>query len=302
MQLVYRLRAVLGLEPYRKYSRIEFSVGKMNTVRFFYTDTHQSRQEATMHLVLEALKTIKYEVTRINRRLVLITGDQPPDGASEPIMSYATRNETPNVVAVPDFVFWNWPDVGIMDYTELTESMIAAGAIPPTDDRLFWIGNPEMHPIRKRLRDIAREDTRILATGVRWVKQGRPEGWSSDTLMSTAESNYVSLPDHCRYKYLIDLEGIGYSARLKVLLFSGRPVFIQERPWREFFFDRLEPYGHFIPVKRDLSDLSSQLDWAEANPDKCKDIAARAQSLAKEHLTRHAAIAYFRRTILSILS
>jgi len=186
-----------------------------------------------------------------------------------------------------------------MDYTELTASMTAAGAASPTDDRLFWIGNPAIHSIRRRLIDIAREDARVVAKGIHWVKQDRSEAWSSETLMDTAASNYVSLPDHCRYKYLIDLEGIGYSARLKVLLFSNRPVFIQERPWREFFFDWLQPYVHFVPVKRDLSDLSSQLDWAEANP---RDIASRAQTLARKHLTRQAAIAYFRQSILSMLS
>jgi hypothetical protein len=253
-----------------------------------------------MNLLLEALKTIKYELPE-NRSFALFTGDRPPTKTAERVMSYATTNELHDVVAVPDFVFWNWPDVGIMDYSELTQSMIAAGTAPATDDRLFWIGNPRTHPIRQRLIDIAQNDARVLATDIRWVKKDRPEVWSSDTQMNTAESNYVSLPDHCRYKHLIDLEGRGYSARLKILLFSGRPVFIQERPWREFFFDRLEPYVHFVPVKHDLSDLSSQLDWAEANPDTCSAIASRAQALASEHLTRQAAIAYVRRTIQSML-
>ena len=44
----------------------------------------------------------------------------------------------------------------------------------------------------------------------------------------------------------------------KLLLRSGRPVFMQERPWHEWYFPALEPMRHFIPVRRDLAGRSAK--------------------------------------------
>lgn len=279
---------------------VVFSIGPREAVRVHLGPGFQSRNEATAHMLLEAVKIIKYQAKR-RRRVIVYTNDQPPLGRRDRIMAYASTPDSTNVVAIPDFSFWDWPDVGIHDYDAVVADMQAAGAQPPTDERLFWIGNTRTHPVRETLLQIAQDDPRILATGMTWVKQNRPERWASDGVMDTIDSAYVSLPDHCRYKYLIDVEGIGYSARFKIFLFSGRPVFLQDRPWREFYYDWLEPYRHYIPVARDLSDLTAQLDWAEANPEKCREIAAAAQAFARRHLTRDAAIAHLRETIVAFL-
>jgi hypothetical protein len=116
--------------------------------------------------------------------------------------------------------------------------------------------------------------------------------------MGTREGNFISLRDHCQFKYLFDIEGVGYSARLKVLLFSGRPVFVQARPWQEYFFRDMKPFVHYIPVARDLGDLREQLDWAEENKEKCAEIAENARSFAKAYLTRSAAISYLGTTLI----
>jgi len=295
------VKVAVGIPPKRLYSYVEFVVREGNTIQCCFSDGHQSRQEATMHLVLEALKTIKYDVCK-NRRIVFCTSDRPPDIAVHQLLAYSAPQGARNVIAVPDFSFWNWPDTGIADYTVLTEEMMAAGAKEPEDGRLFWIGNVSTSEARGRLLEIAAQDTRIHAASIAWVKADRPEAWASETRMGTQAANYVSLPDHCRYKYLIDVEGVGFSARLKLLFFSGRPVFLQDRPWREFYFDRLEPFEHYIPVRRDLSDLSARLDWAEANPLECSRIAANAQAFARRHLTREAAILHLREVIFRLLS
>lgn len=294
-RLENRIRRLVGLPQRRKHAYIEFFVSRGSAVNLYLSDVHQNRNEATAHMLLEAVKTTKYKL-RQDKRLIICTDDRPPED-SEPMMCYAPSPDMRNRIAIPDFTFWDWPDVGIDDYPSLTAAMVEAGKAPPQDDRLFWIGNPKMHENRQRLVDIAADDPRMLATGITWVKADRPENHTAGTLMGTRDANYVSLPDHCRHKYLIDVEGYGYSARLKILLFSGRPVFIQERPWREFFHDWLEPFVHFIPVRRDLSDLSAQIEWAEGHPEECREIAANAQAFAQRHLTREAAIAYLREVI-----
>ena len=46
------------------------------------------------------------------------------------------------------------------------------------------------------------------------------------------------------YRYMIDVEGAGYSGRFKMLLHTKRVVLLQDRPWREWFFDDIEPFRH----------------------------------------------------------
>lgn len=67
---------------------------------------------------------------------------------------------------------------------------------------------------------------------------------------------------------------------------------------KNFYNDDLKPFVHYIPVKADLSDLQEKYDWAEANPEKAKEIAANALEYAKTHLTREAAIQHYSKIIL----
>jgi hypothetical protein len=100
-----------------------------------------------------------------------------------------------------------------------------------------------------------------------------------------------------RYRYFIDIEGGGYSGRLKLLLHSGRVVLLQDCPWREYFLSDLEPFRHFVPLKRDLSDLVERLQWLRAHPERDVEIASEAKMYAGRHLTRRAAVSIWARRL-----
>jgi hypothetical protein len=85
-------------------------------------------------------------------------------------------------------------------------------------------------------------------------------------------------------------------------LFSRRVVFIQQRPWEEFFFEHLVPYEHYIPVSESLDDLTEKLDWAHTHQRECESIAASAQAFALQFLTRNAAIEYQRKILLDLFA
>jgi len=87
------------------------------------------------------------------------------------------------------------------------------------------------------------------------------------------------------------VEGRGYSARLKILLFSGRPVLLQERAWCEWWHFELVAFEHYIPVKEDLSDLLEMVSWARDHPEEADKIAKAAKLFADTKLTRAAALA-----------
>ena len=100
---------------------------------------------------------------------------------------------------------------------------------------------------------------------------------------------YMTIPDLVkRYAVLIDVEGVGFSARVKYLLWSHRPLLLVERPYKEYFFEYLKEWVHYIPVKRDLSDLVERAQWCMDHYDEAVKIAEQAYQFAKEHLTREA--------------
>jgi hypothetical protein len=257
---------------------------------------YETRNVSTANLLLEAAHAVRKKL-RKTFSVDIFTGDQIVDPPSRPHFAYCAAIDQPHTVLIPDFVFCGWPEVGVDDYEATRHAILQAARRKPEDPRLFWIGNPKTHAIRERFLELAANDGRIHAGGLRWSSSGTIPG--SRRLQSEGAA-FVSLADHCRYRYLIDLGGVTYSARLKLLLFAGRPLFIQTRRWREFFFGGLVPFEHYVPVKEDLSDLSSQIDWAEANPQSAAAIARQGQEFAIDHLCRRHAIERLSECLLAL--
>ncbi len=51
------------------------------------------------------------------------------------------------------------------------------------------------------------------------------------------------------------------------------------RQFRQWYYDRLEPWVHYIPVAADLSDLQTHLAWCMAHPRDCQQIAHAGQQV-----------------------
>ena len=94
----------------------------------------------------------------------------------------------------------------------------------------------------------------------------------------------IPMYEQLKYKYLIDIQGNGYSGRLKYLLHSGRLIFMQDRKWKAYYHFKLKPYVHFVPIKEDFSDMYEQLEWAENNPGKIAEIIQHATDFALTEL------------------
>ena len=55
----------------------------------------------------------------------------------------------------------------------------------------------------------------------------------------------------------------------------------------QWFYDRLEPWVHYVPIKRDISDLEEKVNWLKANDDKARQIAEQGTLYAKNYLKEH---------------
>ncbi|KAF8625394.1 hypothetical protein AX15_005400 [Amanita polypyramis BW_CC] len=60
------------------------------------------------------------------------------------------------------------------------------------------------------------------------------------------------------YKYIVDVDGNGWSSRFKRLITSNSLIF-KLTIYPEWYLDRIEPWVHYVPIQIDLSDLYDTL-------------------------------------------
>jgi len=185
----------------------------------------------------------------------------------------------------PDFVFDHWKQTQLDDYETVRKSLSHSSTELPYSEVLGWRG-ANTHPNRKKFIEISKSSTSIDAEFINWKKTA--DGFLSAT-------NFVSLDDQPRkWRYLIDIEGRGYSGRLKLLLGSGRTVFIQDRPEKEWFFEHLVPWVHYVPVANDFSDLMTNLEKIKSDTVLEDKIIQASKHFVEKHLTRSAAFKRWR--------
>jgi len=66
-------------------------------------------------------------------------------------------------------------------------------------------------------------------------------------------------------------------------LLAGMIVLKPETPNHQWFYDGLIPYKHYVPLKTDLSDLKTKIDWLRHNPRESKMISENAHIFARYH-------------------
>ena len=258
--------------------------GHMGGVRALDLGGPETRHRSMLRLVEKADEEIGLPAFG---PLLVNTTDQPVCTPEEPWRAYSFCSSASHLdVAVPDPVFGGWPEVGIHDYDETCRAVAAAGAVPAERPVAGWVGSLGTHPIRAELHRIGSEHPSLLE--VRQVEWG-PRN-ADGVQLGTATGTHLTLADQvARWGALIDVEGVGYSGRLKILLHAGRPLLVQDRPWHEWWQGAFQPMEHYIPVRRDLADLVERACWVQEHAREAVAIGAAGQALAQQLLTSAAA-------------
>lgn len=79
-----------------------------------------------------------------------------------------------------------------------------------------------------------------------------------------------------KYKYIVHIEGNSAAFRLAEELGSGSCVLKVESRYRLWFECNLSAWEHYIPIRHDLSNLKSTVEWCLDHDDECKSIAENA--------------------------
>ncbi len=189
---------------------------------------------------------------------------------------------------IPDFSFHNYPKIGIPDYEQYVSDIHNSGLTKFEKDRVGWVGDSKYSSNRQTLINIGNSNKHIFD----FIDTGADSSDNNDT------ERIGSIPELVKkYSILLDIEGTTYSSKLKYLLWSGRPILLVDRPYKEYYFEYLKPWTHYIPVKRDLSDLTNKVDWCMTNYDKATKIGSNAYDFAKQYLSREGCYAQWDKLI-----
>lgn len=242
----------------------------------------QSRIESVTKLIEQA--NAQYEIPDFPWTIVNLDDSRDPRCNVGLRVLSASTDDGNLSSCCPDWVFVNWIQSHIFDYEQTINEMSAAGDQPAETNLIGWRGNIDTHINRQNI-------NRFVDPNLYDFKVNR---WKVDNIQDKPleySSDYVSLPDHVRrWRYLLDIEGMGYSGRNKMLFFSKRVLFWQCGPQREYYYDDLKPWVHYVPVARDFSDFEENLKKIKENVELEDSIRFAAFDYAQNNLRREHAI------------
>ncbi|KAL0067878.1 hypothetical protein AAF712_005046 [Marasmius tenuissimus] len=114
-------------------------------------------------------------------------------------------------------------------------------------------------------------------------------------------SRYMSPKAAGNYKFVLDVDGNGWSGRFKRLVTSKALVF-KATIYPEWYTARIQPWLHYVPIQVDLSDLYDTLIFFRGDPngdgardDLAKYIALQGRTWSQSFWRREDLVAYFYR-------
>ena len=113
-------------------------------------------------------------------------------------------------------------------------------------------------------------------------------------------SKYLSFKEQSEYKYIIHIDGHVSAFRLSLELSLKSVILLVESEWKMWYSEKLIPYVHYVPVKKDLSDLIDQIKWCKSNDKKCKKISENAFDFYNNFLNKNAILDYFQKTLINL--
>jgi hypothetical protein len=105
---------------------------------------------------------------------------------------------------------------------------------------------------------------------------------------------------HGKYKYLISVPSYTIDPDLGFYLSMGGLVFKVDSDYSSWYDNLLKPYQHYLPIKKDLSNLVPFIKWANKNPDSAQKIARNGYIAYKKFFNRKVVLNYWSYLLNSI--
>ncbi|XP_025784707.1 KDEL motif-containing protein 2 [Puma concolor] len=109
------------------------------------------------------------------------------------------------------------------------------------------------------------------------------------------KAKLIGFFDFFKYKYQVNVDGTVAAYRYPYLMLGDSLVLKQDSTYYEHFYMALKPWKHYVPIKRNLSDLLEKIKWAKENDEEAKKIAKEGQLSARDLLQPHRLYCYYYR-------
>ena len=114
--------------------------------------------------------------------------------------------------------------------------------------------------------------------------------------------SFLDPESQSKYKYIVHVDGHVSAFRLSLELSMGSCILLVDSKYRLWFRNMLKPMVHYIPVKKDLSDLIDQIKWCRNHDKKCEEIAKNARKFYEYYLQKDGVLDYLQKLLIDIKS
>jgi Glycosyl transferase family 90 len=181
-------------------------------------------------------------------------------------------------------ILWPLERDAIME--TLTEVPVVDTPFDDKKDKLVWRGNvPSNIPVLLELgTDVSGVQQRITLVktfanhplvDAKFIKDQDDRTTFPETLYDSSQQ--ISMGDLLQHKYILAVEGTEASTDILWVLFSNSVLFLSNVTYTTWAMeDLLQPYVHYIPVHRNMSNVADQVRWAQQHPELCREIVKRS--------------------------
>ncbi len=215
---------------------------------------------------------------------ILFTDDGTSTSQPLPVFAFSKRRDAKNVCLFPDFeMLWDLTDpkreqvVDKLSWESKTPIAFFRGADTGIEDRLrltlFSYHHPEL--VDATFHRVERPEVRVLLESIGKQIVGAP------------------IEHHFHYKYLFDVDGYASTySRCRWILLSNSLLLKVQSDYCQWYYKALQPFIHFMPIRRDLSDLIDMLEFLKSHDAQARQIAELGRGVASELFSREAVDRY----------
>lgn len=266
------------------YVKIEKNVVSFEKLGLNYLDRLESLQKMIRDIVL---------IYKINDlEIILNVTDNP---YNNPFIPHFSKTKQCPINVIPFFSFYRWDAAKSDDYFK-TKQQILSNTIEweNKEDIIMWSGT-NSSKIRIKMNEVKHLDGYISETTTLHYFYNLIINYDS-------KHTFVSLKDHAKYKYLLDMEGTGYAARFPYLSLTGSCIIILENmdnQYRYYYDTIFIENVHYLRVQYHENELSTMSVIHNRIIDKvkmfnCEEIGKNCKTLAIETFTKDKILEYFK--------
>jgi hypothetical protein len=117
---------------------------------------------------------------------------------------------------------------------------------------------------------------------------GKPVDIINVKMLKFNKVGFIDMNDQTNHKYIIHIDGHVSAYRLSKELSFGCVILKVDSlyDYQLWFSYLLKPWIHYIPVKKDMSNLADVITWCKKNDSKCKSIAENAKLFYQKYIQK----------------